>query len=485
MKMCLKHFATCILLFITCLPFHSFGQDGTIDPTFNPGTGANAMLHTTVVQPNGKIIITGDFITYNGASKKGLARLESNGNPDASFDPGTGISGVNATILVTALQSDGKILIGGNFTGFNGVARNGIARLNTDGSLDTSFNPGRGVAGVSVPAVRAIVIQPDKKIIIGGDFATCGDYDRRSIARLDTSGIVDIGFSTGASFPIGTVGLEDGVNTIGIQNDGKLIVGGRFNFVGLVARNRIARLETNGTLDPGFNTVTDRTDYISTVAVQADQKILVGGSLFVNDLGGGSFSDINLLRVNENGSIDPGFYMGDVEADPQRLWTILLQSDGKFIISGVIQYYNHWYAGGIGRVNADGTWDGNFNAGFGVGFSPASITQAALQPDDGKVIVVGNFTSFDGVPRNYVARLKGDPCGGSNTKTWTGALSTSWHNVGNWTCGLPNSGSTVVVNAGAGNMPEVTQSVSVKKLTLKNGAVVTVKAGVDLTVTGN
>ena len=123
------------------LPYKSNAQQRTLDLTFNPtdigiGNGANGIIRTTSIQSNGKIIIGGDFTSFIGTSRNYIARLNTDGTLDSTFNPGTGTNGI---IYSSSIQSDGKIIIGGDFTSFNGTERYHIARLNTDGTLDTNF----------------------------------------------------------------------------------------------------------------------------------------------------------------------------------------------------------------------------------------------------------------------------------------------------------------------------------------------------------
>ena len=119
-------------------------QDCWLDPQFGAGAGANGSVVRAVVQPDGKVVIAGDFTEVNGQSAKRIARLLSDGSLDASFDPGTGADGI---IEALALQPDGKIIIAGNFTRFNGTSCGRIARLNADGSLDSAYASGPGANG--------------------------------------------------------------------------------------------------------------------------------------------------------------------------------------------------------------------------------------------------------------------------------------------------------------------------------------------------
>ncbi len=144
------------------------GATGDLDLSFNPGSGPNGTVYATIVQPDGKVIIGGSFASYNGVARNGIARLNTNGSLDATFNVG---NGANAVIYALALQPDGKIVIGGDFTLFNGSICTRIGRLNSNGSVDSSFDPKAGFeAGGANGSVLAIARQGDGKFIIGGNF---------------------------------------------------------------------------------------------------------------------------------------------------------------------------------------------------------------------------------------------------------------------------------------------------------------------------
>ena len=140
------------------------GQPGSLDPTFDHGMGVYNNVWTSALQADGKIVIGGTFPNYTGANTR-IARLNTDGSLDASFNPG---SGANNVVVTSALQSDGKIIIGGNFTSYNGTGINRIARLHADGSLDTSFDPGIGMDGYGY--IFSVAVQADGKILVGGIF---------------------------------------------------------------------------------------------------------------------------------------------------------------------------------------------------------------------------------------------------------------------------------------------------------------------------
>jgi uncharacterized delta-60 repeat protein len=160
-----------------------------------------------------------------------------------------------------ALQADGKVLIGGQFTTIGGVTRSNIARLNPDGTLDTGFNPNAD------NSVYSIALQADGKVLIGGDFTTIGGMARNRVARLNPDGTLDTGFNPNANRHVGSIAL---------QADGKVLIGGNFTTIGKVTRHYIARLNPNGTLDTGFNP--NANSYVFSIAFQADGKVLIGGN---------------------------------------------------------------------------------------------------------------------------------------------------------------------------------------------------------------
>ncbi|MBP8822447.1 MAG: T9SS type A sorting domain-containing protein [Flavobacteriales bacterium] len=241
--------------------------DGTLDGTFNPGTGPNQRVDAIVVQPDGKVLIAGTFVSVNGSSRNRVARLNANGTLDGSFNPGTG---ANGDVKALALQPDGKVLVGGSFTSYNGTARNRLARVNADGGLDASYGPG---TGCNAP-VWDMVAQPDGRVVIAGEFSAYNGTTRNRIARTNADGSLDVSF-----FPVS--GLFDVAGAVGrrlaLHGGGKILVGGSFTLANGVTHNRIARFNTNGSVDSGFNSGGGASGGIWAVATRPNGKILVGG----------------------------------------------------------------------------------------------------------------------------------------------------------------------------------------------------------------
>ena len=377
--------------------------DGTLDTTFNTITGANNVVNTTSIQSDGKIIIGGDFTSYNGTTRRAIARLNPDGTLDASFNSDMD---VNSTTRSCSIQSDGKIIISGVFV--YGVIAKYFVRLNADGTLDDTFDSGTGAndLGVGISA-----IQSDGKIIIGGQFTTYNGVARSGIARINPNGALDTDFNPGD-------GATDPVYTCSIQGDGKIIIGGKFTFYNGNLRNNIARLNADGSIDVAFNSGTGASCSnvseisILTTVLQSDGKIITGGEFTSYD---GTIINYN-ARLNPNGTLDTSFNSGEganhvvVGGKAATIYTTAIQGNGKIIIGGSFNSYNGITRNNIARLNADGVLDSSFNPGVGANCSSVGnipILTTATQPD-GKIIIGGNFTSYNGIPINHIARLNVD-----------------------------------------------------------------------------
>lgn len=368
------------------------------DPGFAPGSGANDAVDALVLQPDGKVLVGGGFGTFGGTARNRLVRLNADGSVDTSFDPGTG---ANGRVLSMALQSDGKVLVGGSFTAFNGWVRHGLVRLHANGSVDTSFDPGSGAADAFGPAqVNALVVQPDGKVLVGGDFTSFNGQTRSRIARLQSDGGVDASFNPGS-------GLSGGyVAAMALQPDGRLVVAGWFNSVNGIERRGVARLHADGGVDTGFNPGAGATNAtgndapVKTVVLQADGKLLLGGTFnFFNGM-----ARERIVRLLADGSTDAGFNPGT----GANLWVlaIALQTDGKIVLGGDFSTFNGVARNRLARLNADGTLDACFNPGNGSSSYSGSYVGAMALQSDGNLLIGGEFSAITGVPRSRIARLR-------------------------------------------------------------------------------
>jgi uncharacterized delta-60 repeat protein len=336
--------------------------------SLNPN--ANGVVFSIAVQADGKILVGGGFNGANslgGQTRNHIARLERDGRLDQTVE----LNPIGVT--ATAMQPDGKVLIGGSFTNILGVPRNNIARLNTDRTLDTAFDP--NVGSTTFVEIKALAVQADGKILVGGNFTSIGGQTRTRMARLDPiTGQAD-SFDPNA---------DNRVLSIAMQGDGKILVSGTFTNIGGQPRNGIARLDPTTGLADSFNP--NANSEVGTMAVQTDGKIVVGGAF--TSIGGQP--RIRLARLDPVTGLADSF-----NPDPGgSVFAVLIQPDGKILAGGSI----------MKRYRPDGTRDTVFNTGFNGGATP--IFTLGLQAD-GKILVGGifTFTQIGGQQRNFFARL--------------------------------------------------------------------------------
>ncbi|RYY87108.1 MAG: hypothetical protein EOO15_12790 [Chitinophagaceae bacterium] len=374
-----------------------FAQDGTRDATFSSGTGPELFVRTVVVQPDGKPVIVGDFSTYNGTSRTRVARLNTNGTLDGTFTTGTGANGVVQSV---ALQSDGKMIIAGDFTSYNGTARNRIARLNANGTIDGSFNPGTGLDAI----VRVVLVQDDGMILVGGQFNTFNGTARKSVVRLNSDGSLDTSFDPGT-------GASSVVYTMAIQPDGKIVIGGLFNTYNGTTRNRVARINSNGSLDATFDPVAGANGQVFAIALQQDGMVLVGGS----------FTTFNgttrgrLVRLSSTGAVDLTYNTGVGASNAVQ--TIAAMADGKAVIAGLFTTFDGTSRNRIARVSNTGALDGGFAPGTGLD----NVIYNLCKLPDGNLLAGGDYTTYNGVAAVRIVRIKNTV----GTTLLTGSLATS------------------------------------------------------------
>lgn len=358
--------------------------DGTVDNTLSGNIGFNNAVNAIATQTDGKIIVGGDYTSYNSTSINRLIRLNTNGSIDSSFNIGNGF---DRSVNAIAIQSDGKLIIGGSFTNFNGVSAGMLIRLNSNGSIDSSFiNTGFPSSGGR--QVETIKIQNDGKILVSGSLI--------QISRLNPDGSNDNTFNL---YNIGSTYFD--TPAICIQNDGKIVIGGRFDPPSNIGSYNILRLNNNGSRDVSFNTGSGFTylaNNVKTIALQSDGKLLAGG-IFTSYNG---LTSNKIIRLNSDGSKDNSFVIGS--GFNNDVYSIILQSDGKILVGGKFTSYNGISVTGITRLNNDGTLDNTFVAGTRFDNYVNSI---AIQ-SDGKILAGGEFINYNDITLRRIIRLNGN-----------------------------------------------------------------------------
>ena len=313
---------------------------------FNMGSGFNNTVNSTVTQSNGNIIVGGQFTTYSGSAASRIVRLNTSGTIDNTF---LSSSGFNSTVNDLVMQPDGKIVACGTFTSYSGSAQNRIIRLNTDGTRDTTFNSGTGFN----TNVSAMAIQPDGKIVAVGFFATYSGSAASRIVRLNTDGTIDNTF-------LSSSGFNAPVNDVSIQSDGKIVVGGGYSTYNNFAASRIVRLNTSGTIDNTFLSSSGFNSLVNATAIQPDGKILVAGG-FTSYSGSNAF---RIARLNTDGTIDNTFVTtGSLGVGiSSTANSIAVLSNGNIAVAGAFETYNVTQsANRIAIFNANGSFDSTFN----------------------------------------------------------------------------------------------------------------------------
>jgi uncharacterized delta-60 repeat protein len=372
------------------------------DDTFNSyqdGNCFNGYVRAIAAQSNGKIIVGGDFDTYISTNLNYIARLNDDGSIDTSFIYGGG-GGFNGIVRKIVIQPDGKILVGGDFTSYNDSTLevitpcSGIARLTNSGSFDLDFTVGSGFNPTNTNGngenVYDIALQPDGKILVSGWFNQYNGTTLSRIGRLDASGSFDATFITAEFTNTHNVGY-DAVVSMALQPDGKVICGGMFRELGVDVANKTVRLDSTGSIDASFANAGIYGDYfVNVVRLQDDGKVLVGGD-FNN----------SIVRVDNSGSIDTSFLT--IDGFNAGVFDINVLTSGQVVVAGAFTTYQDTRTDYLCKLSNSGSLVSSY--GYPNTFNNTCVT-LATQPY-GKLLVGGAFTSYGGgeIPYPYIIRL--------------------------------------------------------------------------------
>jgi len=503
---------------------HAQSQPGDIDITFNSsGVGAwgpsavppvvtdaaqqktdacvyNSRVYTSEDENKDKIIIVGRFISFNNIAKKYIARINADGTLDPTFSAPVFNNGY---IYNLEILPDNKILIVGGFAvATGGVTYRNVMRLNANGTADNTFGTG-GTRGADNP-VHSIAIQNDGNIILGGDFSSYNATACRNVIRVSANGILDVPFN---SAPGAIVGKKD-VRSLAMQGN-KIIVGGYFTGYTGYTRNKIFRLNADGTFDDTFNS-----SYTGTTALPSGASG-GGGDGAVYDLYvlpdglgttanyiyvAGKFTNYNnsgkvsIVRLTANGDYDTTFNTGSTlatagltaaESDNGAgygycVFSIKAQPDGYLLLGGnFVKYNNVSIPKAIVRIKPTGAIDPIFISGTGfVGgtdvYQGKSVIRDILMQSDGKIVVGGDFESYNSTNRRMLARIRTRECskaGIFSLGTWSGD-------------GIPTNNTFYMnISKGTFTIPTGTHMVACE-LEIVSGAKLIIQSGASLTVNG-
>ncbi len=441
-------------------PFHSYAghsangvvrlnDDGSYDPSFvsSNAVGPNGYGESLFVRSDDTLLFGGYFSSYDSVNRNNIARLNANGGLDSGFAP-TGVIDGFPLVAAIGTQSDGRIIVGGSFSSFNGNPQYNLMRLFPDGTLDSTFAVGTGASR----SVRAMIVLPNDKILLAGQFGGINGAQKSRVALLNPDGTLDSSFDPGS-------GPNDTVYAITRDSSGNLYLGGSFTAANGIPRARLAKLSPTGALDLAFDPGSGPDNYVFALAPPAETAgCLVGGAFqnfagsparfltrvdattgsrdaaFATNLGsgftssvravnllssgkylaGGSFAMVNgsshprIARLNSNGSVDNTF--GPASPAFNTTAYSLLPFGSRTFVGGAFSLPSST----IARVTDTGVADASFSSGTGatimppeaIAFSSAGVNALASQRD-GKLIIGGIFNQYNGVARSCLARLTG------------------------------------------------------------------------------
>lgn len=331
------------------------------------------------------------------------SRLAAQGQVDGTWTGLNYISGINTSISAFAQQPDGKVVITGPFSMCYGQTRMRIARLNADGTLDTTFDPGISVGGTG--AIHDVIVRPDGKILIVGEFSFYQGANANSIALLNADGSLNGDFNTAGAFISTQPGIYDPAIIYDIALDplGRILLTGYLNIVQGVPTVGVARLQENGNVDAGFAALFAWDSTPRIVAAGDDFTVLVGGAFQVVN----GESHRRLMRLDYDGTIDATFNPSGSGVDAgisdygPSIRSIVTRPDGGMWITGDFASYNGSSRHYVASLNSDGSLDATFAQGAG---PDGPVNQLAVQ-DDGLLLLAGDFDHVHGFVRSGMARV--------------------------------------------------------------------------------
>ena len=415
-----------LFTFVLTSPLTTFSQaPGALDPSFGNGgmvqiaMGTEDRANAMVLQPDGKLVVAGK--TRLGAVRFDyvIARFNTNGSLDTTFGTGGKVvtslgfqGGSDDEAIALALQPNGKLVAVGNARGSSGgFVATGVVRYNSNGTLDQTFGTG-GITLIQRSVDKAVALQADGKIVCGGGNAS-SEFGNYQLARLNRDGSLDNSFGDAGVVVLDFAGNADGIQGLAMQPDGKILAAGQARASGENEQFSLARFNPDGSLDTTFDgdgkVRTDfdgRDDFGYAVVLQPDGKIIVSGEARTDV----NAVDFGLVRYNPDGSLDTGFGVnGRVRTPMDAGWdtafAVKLQPNGKIVAAGVIG------PGGfaVARYNADGSLDTGFAGGKTFAFFAGTDQGRALviQPD-GRIVVAGTADGGGILGEVALARFFGD-----------------------------------------------------------------------------
>ena len=358
------------------------GQASLSDSTFAIEPGTVGLVSAILVQADGKILVGGSFTQIAGQTHPYLARLESNGQLDTSFPAET-----DGSVFRLLAQPDGKILVGGSFNNLQGVARKGIGRLLTNGTVDLDFDA--GLLPGSEQSAFALGLQPAGKILYV-NLAPNGE-----LFRLNSDGQLDSSFVQTNVF--------QGFHAFAIcpRTNGSILVGGGFGAVNGFATPGLALLDTDGRLDTNYNSQLKTNSTTTAILEQPDGSLLIGGGMWRQ----GSTNRISLARLTSILEWDSSFHADSIDPNLSAygygyIFSMLLLPDDKILVGGNFQEVGGYWRRSIVRLDSAGRVDPCFDSALGLASSYSLASNysfgviALARQSDGKILAGGDFVDL-------------------------------------------------------------------------------------------
>lgn len=362
---------------LTVLPART--NAGSVDLQFN--AHLEGLVFAVVAQPNGSLLIGGDFTAINGEPRGGIARVTADGRVDEGFAPHSDYTRVVQTI---ARCPDGRIMIAG-FAVIEETHHAYLARLNADGTYD----PGFPIVTNAYWDIQSMAVQSDGKVLIAG--ARHDGNGSGFLFRFNTNGSLDPGFDVGSGPDV------NALSSVAVQGDGRILVAGGFTRFNGQARQALVRLESHGAVDPTFVPPALMPSGIASMVLQSDGRMVIGGYA----LGPGEPGRV--ARLNPDGALDPSWV--NVARADATISTLALQADGRIVLGGAFSQVDGVPRFSLARLNANGSLDLSFDPGEGAHGDEAVVNAIAiLSPEF--LVVGGAFDTFDRVPRSGLARVR-------------------------------------------------------------------------------
>lgn len=406
------------------------GQEPEPLPLPNTHVVTNGTIHVMARQPDGGVIVGGEFDSINGMERRNLARILPDGQLDPEWNPGT-----DGAVRSLAVDSDGSVFVAGSVNRVGGLPRR-LAKIagSGTGTVDPVWNP------VESGTVYALTIDSTGSLLIGGVFIRAGGADRRNIARLATSG-------TGAADPLWNPGANDVVAVLAVAPSGRVYAGGNFSIIGGVQRARMARLSgPAAVVDPDWNPSAN--DSVWTIVVAPDETVFAAGAF--SSIGGQARNRLARISAEGSGAADAvwnpspngtvhalalhgsssllvGGEFSRIANTNQAYVASLLRSGSGSINASLPTLSGGWVRALLSEADGSSVLGGSFSSVSGVqrlSFArltstgalrpaivdvetPARVSALARQPDGG-LFMGGNFFKVDQQPRRNLARLRAD-----------------------------------------------------------------------------